>query len=66
MDIEGGERRFIPFLKESAHGKASVLCGHSEGLLDHDSWEPSKHGHKGLIIRCLLVDLMCLGLIEGG
>jgi len=64
--IESGERRFIPLLKESAHGKASLLSGHSEGLLDHVSREPSKHGHKGPVVMCPLVDLMGLRLICGG
>jgi len=64
--IESGERRFIPLLKESAHGKVSVLSGHSKGLLDHISREPSKHGHKGPVVMCLLVDLMGLRLICGG
>ncbi len=66
MDIEGRERRFVPLLKESAHGKVSILSGDGKGLLDHISREPSEHGHKGLVVGSLFVDLMGMSIIHGG
>ena len=58
MDIKSRKRGFIVLLEESAHGKASILSGHSKGLLDHISRKPSKHGHKSLVVRGSFVDFM--------
>ncbi len=46
--------------------KASILSGHSKGLLNHISREPSEHGPKGLVVANPFVNLMGMSVIHGG
>jgi len=64
VDIQSGERRFVPLFKEGAHRKSSILSCYFKSLLDDISRKPSKHGQKCLVVRSVFVDLMGMRLIQ--